>query len=113
MTIIEMSKIYNIPINILKEYEKWELCGTKKEYQYSDADLKYLSIIMTLYDIGFKSKEVKIYMNLLIDREDTKNERICILNQKRSNILNEIHFKERQMDKLDYLRHKIINNKNK
>jgi len=113
MTISETSKKYNIPMNILKKYDKWELYGvTTIEHQYDDVDLKRLSMMMTLYDIGFKNKEIKIYMSLLIDGKDTENEMIHILNQKRSSILNEIHFKEQQIDKLDYLRHKIVNHKN-
>ncbi len=114
MTINEVSKKYNIPVNILKEYEKWELYEVKeKEHWYSDADLERLSMIMTLYDIGFKNKDVKMYMKLLINKEATQSERIRILNQKRSSILNEIHCKEQQIDKLDYIRYNIINHKNR
>lgn len=52
MAIIETSKKYNIPINILKEYEKWELYGAAtKGHQYDDVDLKRLSMMMTIYDI--------------------------------------------------------------
>ena len=109
MTKSEISKKYNIPINVLKEYEKWEFCEVqKKEYQYSDADLERLSMIMTLYDIGFENKEVKMYMKLFFEKEDTQSEIIHILNQKRNNILSEIHCKEQQIDKLDYIRHNII-----
>lgn len=46
-------------------------------------------------------------MRLLMEGESTNSKRLKMLNQKRSRTLDEIHFKERQMDRLDYLRHKI------
>lgn len=57
ITIEEASKKYNIPIHILKEYESWGLCQEVKKvmgsWQYDETDLKILSLIMTLYDLGF------------------------------------------------------------
>lgn len=57
MTIEEVSKKYNIPIHILKEYESWGLCQEVKKvmgsWQYDETDLKILSLIMTLYDLDF------------------------------------------------------------
>ena len=55
MTINEASEKYNIPIEILKEYESWGLCGEVQKimgvWQYDDQDLERLSMIMTLHDI--------------------------------------------------------------
>lgn len=111
MTIDEASERYNIPIEILKEYEGWGLCGTVKTvmgvWQYDDVDLERLSMIMTLHDIGFSNEEVETYMRLLLQGEATEQERIRMLNKKRKNALDEIHFKEKQLDRLDYLRYKI------
>ena len=57
ITIEEASKKYNIPIQILKEYESWGLCQEVKKvmgsWQYDETDLKILSLIMTLYDLDF------------------------------------------------------------
>ena len=54
MTIQEVSERYNIPIEILKEYESWEIDGSvKKEmgaWQYDDLDLERLSLIISLYN---------------------------------------------------------------
>lgn len=112
MTIYEASKQYNIPIEILKEYESWGLCSTVKKvmgnWQYDNTDLEKLSLIMTLHDIGFDKNEIETYMKLL-EQKDTDLERMNILNKKRNDALDEIHFHEKQLERLDYLRHKIRN----
>ena len=111
MTIQEASKRYMIPIKILKEYESWGLCGAVKKvmgaWQYDDTDLERLSTIMTLHDIGFTTEEVETYMRLLLEQKDSDMARLRMLNQKRSTTLDEIHFRERQLERLDYLRHEL------
>lgn len=111
MTIQEASEHYQIPMNILQEYESWGLCGAVKKvmgtWQYDDTDLERLSIIMTLHDIGFSTEEVKTYMRLLLECQNSCSQRLEMLEQKRSAALDEIHFKEHQLRHLDYLRHKI------
>lgn len=115
MTVNEASEKYNIPIEVLKEYENWGLCSEVKKvmgvWQYDDQDLERLSMIMTLHDIGFSNDEVESYMRLLLDDKFTENERLRMLNKLRNNALDEIHFKEKQLERMDYLRHKIRNNK--
>lgn len=111
MTIQEASKRYQIPMHILREYESWGLCGAVKkvvgDWQYDDTDLNRLSTIMTLHDIGFTSSEVEVYMRLLLDGKPSGTQRLRMLEEKRSAALDEIHFKERQLLRLDYLRHEI------
>lgn len=111
MTIDEASKRYQIPIEILKEYESWGLCGAVKKvmgaWQYDDSDLEKLSMIMTLHDIGFDTEEIETYMRLLLERQGTDKERLQMLEEKRTEALDEIHFREKQLDRLDYLRYKI------
>lgn len=41
------------------------------------------------------------------NRADTAVQRLSMLEKKRSAALEEIHFKERQLQRLDYLRHEI------
>ena len=111
MTMQEASERYMIPIKILKEYESWGLCGAVKKvmgaWQYDDTDLERLSTIMTLHDIGFTTEEVETYMRLLLEGDHTAAQRLNMLEKKRSAALEEIHFKERQLQRLDYLRHEI------
>ncbi len=111
MTIDEASTRYNIPLDILHEYESWGLCGAVKKvmgaWQYDDQDIERLSMIMTLHDIGFLNDEVESYMRLLLEGESTEEQRLDMLNRRRSATLDEIHFREMQLDRMDYLRHKI------
>lgn len=111
MTIEEASERYNIPIRILREYESWGLCGAVKkvmgDWQYDDRDLERLSLIMTLHNIGFSNTEVEAYMKLLLQGETAETERLRMLRQKRDRTLDEIHFKEKQLERLDYLRYEM------
>ncbi|RHP30970.1 MerR family transcriptional regulator [Lachnotalea sp. AF33-28] len=111
MTVQEASERYNIPIKILNEYESWGLCDAVRKvmgaWQYDEEDIQRLSMIMTLHDIGFEKEEVETYMKLLLVGESTQQERMRMLNEKRNGTLDEIHFKEKQLDRLDYLRFEI------
>ena len=111
MTIDEASTRYNIPLDILHEYERWGLCGTVKKvmgaWQYDNQDIERLSMIMTLHGIGFLNDEVESYMRLLLEGESTAAQRLDMLNKRRSATLDEIHFREMQLNRMDYLRHKI------
>lgn len=111
MTIQEASERYQIPMNILKEYESWGLCAAVKKvmgaWQYDDEDLERLSLIMSLHDIGFTNEEVEAYMRLMLEPDDSKRERLRMLQNKRNATLDELHFRERQLERLDYLKHEI------
>lgn len=116
MTINEASEKYKIPLEVLHEYESWGLCSSVKKvmgsWHYDDRDLEHLSLIMTLHDIGFNAEEVESYMRLLLEGVSTDSKRLRMLEEKRSRTLDEIHFKERQMDRMDYLRYKIQRSQN-
>lgn len=111
MTMKEAGERYSIPVKILKEYESWGFCGVVKKvmgaWQYDDQDLERLSMIMTLREIGFGSDEVEMYMRLMLEGEDTQPQRIEMLNKKRGKTLDEIHFKEKQISSMDYLRYEM------
>ncbi len=111
MTIDEASERYNIPVSILREYESWGLCGEVKKvmgaWQYDKSDLEKLSVIMTLHDVGFENGEVEAYMRLLLSGASTEEERMRMLRKRREGTLDEIRFRERQLDRLDYLRYEI------
>ena len=111
MTIHEASEKYNISLTILREYEKWGLCGEVKKvmgsWRYDDSDIERLSTIMTLHDIGFSNEEIERYMRLLLKGKSTEKERAKMLSDKRNGTLDEIHFKQKQLDRLDYLRFEL------
>ena len=114
MTINEASERYNIPLEILHEYECWGLCGAVKKvmgaWQYDDTDLERLGLIMTLHDIGFEVSEIETYMKLPLEQNGSDSSRLKMLEQKRQTLLDDIHFREKQISKLDYLRYQIRNN---
>ena len=114
MTKEEASQMYDIPIKILDEYESWGLCDVVKKvmgvWQYDDTDIERLSLIMTLHDIGFSNAQVKEYMQLTMKEDVTKQERLAMLDQLRNQALDEIHFKEKQLERMDYLRYAISKN---
>lgn len=76
-------------------------------WQYDDQDIQRLSMIMTLHDVGFDNSEVESYMRLLLEGDSTEKERLDMLNKKRGVTLDELHFKQKQLDRVDYLRYKI------
>lgn len=114
MTKEEACRRYKIPMDLLDEYERWGLCGAVKKvmgaWQYDDSDLKNLSLIMTLREIGFTSDETETYMTLLLKQDkSTENDRqrLRMLQSKRGALLDEIHFKEKYLSRLDYLAYQI------
>ncbi|PWJ47900.1 MerR family transcriptional regulator [Faecalicatena contorta] len=115
MTKQEASKFYMIPEEVLDEYAAWGLCGEVKkvmaDWKYDDQDLERLSMIMALHDMGFANADVEIYMRLLLKGDSTKPERMRMLNRQRNKALDEIHLRERQLERMDYLRHEIRQNK--
>ena len=54
---------------------------------------------------GFKDTKKMFYQLSL--HTDTKEKRISMLNQKRSNTLEEIHKREKQIEYLDYIKYEI------
>ena len=74
-------------------------------WQYDETDFERLSLIMTLYGLDFTVEEIKKYMKLSLE----KNERewLKLLNKKRKGILDEVHLKEKQLSKIDYLRYEM------
>lgn len=111
MTEQEAGQRYGIPAHILDEYESWGLCPAVKRvmgaWQYDETDMERLSLILTLHDIGFAPAEVENYMRLVLEGGSTKAQRMLLLGEKRQGMLDEIHFREKQLDRLDYLRFEI------
>lgn len=105
MTIDEVGERYQIPAEILREYEGWGLCGADSaSWQCEKHDLERLSLIMVLHDVGFRKDEVEEYMRLVLEGETTRERRMRMLEERRVEALDEIHRKEQKLERLDYLR---------
>ena len=111
MTIDEVSRQYQIPEKVLKEYESWGMDGaagkTVGVWQYDDTDLERLGLILSLRDMGFESPEVETYMTLVLEGAGANDRKMQMLQKKREGILDEIHFREKKIQYLDYLRYEI------
>lgn len=106
MTMQEVSRRYNIPLSVLRDYERWGRCGHEKQGEYDQTDLERLGLIMTLYDVGFTEGEVACYLS-----EGTSVERQTqLLLQRREWLLEELHLRQTQLDRLDYLRFTLARN---
>lgn len=64
------------------------------------------TITLTLQEIGFTSAEVDSYLQLL-KQKHAEAALLQMLNRKREATLDDIHRRERQLEKLDYLRHQL------
>ncbi len=113
MTKKEASEKYNIPLDVLDDYEKWNLSGKERDddWQYDNKDLEILSLILTLQDTGFEKDEIEEYVTLHLKGDITKDERINILRNKRNQTLDKIHHQEKCLDCIDYLKYEISNKK--
>ena len=89
MTQQEASEHYNIPVSVL--HERWGLCDAVKKvmgvWQYDDEDLEWLSIILTLHDIGFTTEEAETYMRLLLEQPESSQKRLRMMEEKRNKTL--------------------------
>lgn len=108
MTKQEVLQKYSIPPDLLDKYTNIKKCTS-----YSDKDIENISMIMTLYDAGFDDTEAEKYMDLCLSCEDTSDKRAAILTKKRKCTLDEIHSKQKQLDGIDYLRYKVLQENNK
>jgi DNA-binding transcriptional MerR regulator len=115
ITVDEVINQYSIPKKILEEYHSFGLCDAVREvmgdWKYDEEDMERLSMIMTLHDIGFSTEEVETYMKLMIAGSDTETERMRMLNKKRTETLDDIHFREKQLERMDYLRYEMRGNR--
>ena len=60
---------------------------------------------MMLYGLDFTVEEIKKYMKLSLKKNE--NECLKLLNKKRKGILDEVHLKEKQLSRIDYLRYEM------
>lgn len=82
-------------------------------WQYDETDFERLSLIMMLYGLDFTVEEIKKYMKLSLGKNEREwlkllnKKRKGILDRKRKGILDEVHLKEKQLSRIDYLRYEM------
>lgn len=82
-----------------------EVKKVMESWQYDETDFERLSLIMMLYGLDFTVEEIKKYMKLSLKKNE--NECLKLLNKKRKGILDEVHLKEKQLSRIDYLRYEM------
>lgn len=107
MTIDELSERYNIEVGKLKYFAENHLIET--EQSYNGEDEKRLSVMCTLYETGLNAGEIKQF--LLFGSENNRAEQIRLLNMHRSDLLEDIHARQKSLDQLDYMLYKLKNSK--
>lgn len=102
MTMRDVNTRFCVPIDVMEKYEAWGFGSG----DYTNRDLDQLSLMLTLQDIGFQSAQIEQYMRLM-NTENSGSQRLIMLNTKRREMLDQIHLKEKQLDRLDFLRYEI------
>lgn len=106
MTIGELGERFCLPVEKLKKYEACGLiAGTEDgegERQYGDEVLGKLGLICTLTEAGFTCEEIKQYLTFPEDSRGAR-ERILMLKRRRGEMLDEIHRRQKLLDKIDFL----------
>lgn len=108
MTRNDLSCCCKITKEVLEEYDNSVFCGGVPKEEYTECDIEMLSLISTLREIGFDSCERKEYLSLMKAGSQADDKKLKMLNYKRMRCLEEIHSKENQLEKLDYIRHKLM-----
>lgn len=107
MGIGEISKRYNIDIKKLQIFEDNNLITFTENF--NNEDLNMLSFICSLYDSGLSIDEIKEFMTVY-DNDDSGSQ-LNFLTGCRNDLLNEIHKRQKELDKLDYIIYEIKNKK--
>lgn len=114
MKIKEVSEKFNISITALRYYEKIGLLDDVKRVngvrEYEDRDIRHLSVIITLKNVGLSNHSILGYIELSKQSDISNIEKIHILKEQRQKLLDEIHHNQKNLDCLDYLIYKMKNN---
>lgn len=106
LTLQDASKMFDIPVDILQQYEKSGLLQSteqnKKTGSYEEDDFKQLGLVRFLLDAGFTQKETRRYLDLM-KNNGTDEEQIRMLRKQRCELLEGIHEKQQMLDQIDYM----------
>lgn len=107
MKIKEVSQKYNVTETTLRYYEKVGLFDEVKRInsvrEYEEKDIERLSLIMSLKKVGLHIEAILQYLKLTKVGKETANERVCILDKQRQELMDQIHKYQKNLDCLDYL----------
>ena len=107
MTVGEISKLLNIPASTLRYYDKEGLLpfversssGIRK---FQDNDIEWLKMIECLKKSGMSIKDIKTYLELTLQGDDTIHERLELFKKQRRILQEQMASLQRTLDMLDY-----------
>ena len=107
MTIGEVSKKLDIPIDTLRYYEKIGLIGpvpkTKSGIRdYDDISIRQIEFIKCMRSANLTIEEIIKYMNLFKEGDKTLKERKQILVNQRENVIKQIEELKKVKERLDH-----------
>lgn len=105
MTLCELSERYKIGLDKLQYFADNQLIEEKPSY--NDKDEKMLGMLCTLYDVGLNADVMKRF--LLFNNKNNSAEQIRLLSMSRSELLEDIHARQKKLDRLDYMIYEIKN----
>lgn len=97
----ELQERYRVSDRVLQEYAEWKR-GQGKRDGFSESDVPFLSLMLTLYGIGFSKEEVARYLSMEADQDWAG----CLeqLEQLRTRHLRSLHRVQDRIERLDSLR---------
>lgn len=102
MKLAEAEKSFGIPAETLERYESSGFISASGADGYEDENFKNLGLIHTFLSAGFSNQEIRKYMTLC-GKPGADDEQIAIIRKRRYLLLDELHEKQRILDKLDFI----------
>ena len=107
MTISEVAKLYDMPVDTIRYYEKIQLMDPVKKddrgrRDYQEKDLRRLRFLKLMRSSGVSIDRIKEYVGLFNIGEDTLPERKQILIDQRQDMYNKIMELQNVLEELDY-----------
>lgn len=107
MTISEVSKLYDMPIDTIRYYEKIQLMESVAKDEsgyrnYQEKDLRRLRFLKLMRSAGVSIERLKEYVELFYIGEDTLPDRKQLLIKQRDELRGKIEELQNVLDELDY-----------
>ena len=106
-TVGEMAKILELPASTLRYYDKEGLLPFVERSSggirmFSDKDYEWLKIIECLKKAGMSIKDIRRYIELTLQGDDTIHERLELFQKQRRLLLEQMESLQRTLKVLDY-----------
>lgn len=108
-TIEELKNRCGVSETAIKEFLSCRRAAGGYHPRFSEDDIKQLGEFLALGSIGFSANQRKDYLKLS-ERQSGAAEKMQMLGNQRQKLLNKVHEMEKQISRIDYLKHELGNN---